>query len=118
MRYIADCNNWQKNENRWSCPGFVDGVGKERTGDFPMPSTHTPYAPEYRRRIIELARAGRSINQLAREFEPSATVIRKWVKQAALDDGALNRVCDDLDATNERDAAVEAEAYLKETWSN
>src|SRR5215469_3422268 len=87
MRYIADCNNWQKNENRWSCPGFVDGVGKERTGDFPMPSTHQPYAPEYRRRIIELARAGRSIKQLAREFEPSANAIRKWVKQAALDEG-------------------------------
>jgi hypothetical protein len=28
-----------------------------------MPSTHPPYAPEYRRRIIELARAGRSINE-------------------------------------------------------
>src|SRR5689334_9214302 len=52
-----------------------------------MPSTHPPYAPEYRRRIIELARAGRSINQLAREFEPSANAIRKWVKQAALDEG-------------------------------
>ena len=26
-----------------------------------MPSTHPPYAPEYRRRIIELARAGRSM---------------------------------------------------------
>ena len=48
-----------------------------------MPSTHQPYAPEYRRRIIQLARAGRSINQLAREFEPSANAIRKWVKQAA-----------------------------------
>ncbi len=52
-----------------------------------MPSTHPPYAPEYRRRIIELARAGRSINELAREFEPSANAIRKWVKQAALDGG-------------------------------
>src|SRR5215831_285664 len=52
-----------------------------------MPSTHPPYAPEYRRRIIELARAGRSINKLAREFEPSANAIRKWVKQAALDEG-------------------------------
>ena len=51
-----------------------------------MPSTHPPYAPEYRRGIIELARAGRSINQLAGEFEPSANVIRKWVKQAALDE--------------------------------
>ena len=54
---------------------------------FPMPSTHQPYAPEYRRRIIELARAGRSIKELAREFEPSANAIRKWVKQAALDEG-------------------------------
>src|SRR5215831_9509746 len=51
-----------------------------------MPSTHPPYAPEYRRRIIELARAGRSIKELAREFEPSANAIRKWVKQAALDE--------------------------------
>jgi hypothetical protein len=31
-----------------------------------MPRTHQPYAAEYRRRIIELARAGRSINELAR----------------------------------------------------
>src|ERR1700682_3785703 len=52
-----------------------------------MPRTHPPYAPEYRRRIIELARAGRSIDQLAREFEPTANAIRKWVKQALLDDG-------------------------------
>ena len=48
---------------------------------------NTGYAPEYRRRLIELARAGRSIDQLAREFEPSANAIRKWVKQAALDEG-------------------------------
>jgi len=41
-----------------------------------MPRTHQPYAAEYRRRIIELARAGRSINELAREFEPSANAIR------------------------------------------
>ena len=31
-----------------------------------MPRTHPPYAPEYRRRIIELARTGRPIAQLAR----------------------------------------------------
>ena len=53
-----------------------------------MPGTHPPYPPEYRRRIIELARAGRSVEQLAREFEPSANAIRKWVKQAALDEGS------------------------------
>jgi transposase len=52
-----------------------------------MPRTHPPYAPEYRRRIIELARAGRSSDQWAREFEPSANAIRKGVKQASLDEG-------------------------------
>jgi len=52
-----------------------------------MPRTHPPYAPEYRRRIIELARAGRSIDQLAREFEPTANAFGKWVKQASLDEG-------------------------------
>jgi transposase len=55
-----------------------------------MPRTDAPYAPEYRRRIVELARAGRSIEQLAREFEPTANAIRKWVKQAALDEWLRN----------------------------
>ena len=34
-----------------------------------------------------MARAGRSVNELAREFEPSASAIRYWLKQADLDDG-------------------------------
>ncbi len=29
--------------------------------------------------------AGRRIDELAREFEPSANAIRQWVRQAALD---------------------------------
>jgi transposase len=41
-----------------------------------MPRTHWPYAPKYRRRIVELARSGRPIEQLAREFEASANAIR------------------------------------------
>jgi transposase len=52
-----------------------------------MPPTHPRYPLEYRRRIVELARAGRKIEELAREFEPSANAIRKWLKQAALDEG-------------------------------
>jgi len=52
-----------------------------------MPRTHPPYAPEYRRRIVELARAGRPLSELAREFEPSVETLRQWVKQAGLDEG-------------------------------
>jgi transposase len=52
-----------------------------------MPRTHPPYAAEYRRRIVELARGGRGITALAREFEPTVETIRQWVKQAGLDEG-------------------------------
>lgn len=52
-----------------------------------MPKSHRPYPPEYRERIVELARAGRSPESLAREFEPSAQCIRNWVRQADRDAG-------------------------------
>src|SRR5271170_8399963 len=52
-----------------------------------MPKSRPPYPAEYRRRIIELARGGRSVNDLAREFEPSANAIRYWLKRAGLDEG-------------------------------
>jgi len=52
-----------------------------------MPRTHPPYAAEYRRRIVELARSGRSITTLAREFEPTVETISQWIKQAGLDEG-------------------------------
>ena len=52
-----------------------------------MPQSHPPYALEYRRRVVELARAGRPRQELAREFEPSVESIRQWVKQAGVDDG-------------------------------
>ena len=37
--------------------------------------------------MIELVRAGRSPESLAKEFEPSAQTIRTWMKQAARDAG-------------------------------
>ncbi len=52
-----------------------------------MPKTRPPYPEEYRQRILELHAAGRSIESLAREFEPSATTIANWLKQAQLDAG-------------------------------
>ena len=47
-----------------------------------MPKTRPPYAPEFRRQMVELVRAGRDPADLAREFEPSAQAIRNWVAQA------------------------------------
>ncbi len=52
-----------------------------------MPKKRPVYPPEYRHRLIELVRSGRSIESLSREFEPSAATIRAWVKQADLDEG-------------------------------
>ena len=51
-----------------------------------MPKSHARYAPEYRRRMMELAPAGRSHEDLAKEFEPTAQSIRNWVAQAARDE--------------------------------
>ena len=52
-----------------------------------MPRTHAPYPPEFRRQRVELVRSGRSVEELAREFELSNGAIRNWVKQADLDEG-------------------------------
>ena len=47
----------------------------------------SPYAPEFRRQMIELVRAGRMPEEVAKEFEPSAQAIRNWVAQADRDEG-------------------------------
>jgi transposase len=52
-----------------------------------MPKSHRPYRPEFRQRIVELVRKGRTPEELGRQFEPSAQAIRNWVKQAAIDAG-------------------------------
>jgi transposase len=52
-----------------------------------MPKSRPQYPQEYRRRIVELARAGRPIAELAREFEPTENCIRSWVQQADRDVG-------------------------------
>ena len=52
-----------------------------------MPRTRRPYPPEFRRQMVELVRLGRTPEELAQEFEPSAESIRNWAKQAERDDG-------------------------------
>ena len=52
-----------------------------------MARTRPPYAPEFRRQIVELVRAGRTAEELSREFEPTAQTIHNWVGQADRDEG-------------------------------
>lgn len=63
-----------------TCPLSREGVS--------TPQRHRqPYPPEFRERIVELVRAGRSPEDLSAEFEPSAQTIRNWVAQADRDAG-------------------------------
>jgi transposase len=55
-------------------------VFKEST----MAKTRPPYSPEFFRQMVELVRAGRSPEELAREFEQP---IKIWVAQAERDAG-------------------------------
>lgn len=52
-----------------------------------MSTRSKPYPKEFRQKIVELYHSGRSARQLAREFEPCHQTIRRWVKQAEIDDG-------------------------------
>src|SRR5690625_5339552 len=52
-----------------------------------MPRTRLAYPKEFRQKIIELARSGRSIVELTREFEPSEQTIRNWIRQADINAG-------------------------------
>ena len=52
-----------------------------------MASGRKVYPPEFKRRMVELVRAGRSPEELAKEFEPSPNTIRKWAIQTDLDEG-------------------------------
>jgi len=52
-----------------------------------MPNPRPPYPTEFKRQMVELVRAGRVPEELAKEFEPTAQAIRNWVRQADRDDG-------------------------------
>jgi transposase len=59
-----------------------------------MPRTRPPYPPEFRQQMVDLVRAGRTLEELGREFEPSGQTIHNWVQQAERDAG---RRADGLD---------------------
>ena len=52
-----------------------------------MPKSHHPYPREFKARLVEMVRAGRTPEALAEKFEPTAQSIRNWVAQAERDAG-------------------------------
>ena len=53
-----------------------------------MARKHThPYPADFRQKIVELARSGRGIHDLAAEFKLAGQTIRNWIKQADLNAG-------------------------------
>ena len=56
--------------------------------EVPIMGKHrNPYPPEFRVQLVELVKAGRSPEELAREFEPTAQTIYNWVAQSDRDAG-------------------------------
>lgn len=47
-----------------------------------MPKSKPPYPAQFREQMVELARAGRGLKQLSREFGVSANAIRMWRQRA------------------------------------
>lgn len=52
-----------------------------------MPRSRPPYPPEFRHELIQLVRAGRTPEELSKQYEPSAQTIRNWLTQADRDEG-------------------------------
>ena len=69
---------------------------------FLMPKTRPPYSPEFRRQMVDLVRAGRSPEDLSREFEPTAQSIGAWVAAADKQEGRREETTPGL-AAAERD---------------
>jgi transposase len=64
----------------------VDASGSHVEGST-MAKKANRYAPEFRRQMVELVRAGRTPAELSREFGPTSWSIARWAKQAARDAG-------------------------------
>jgi transposase len=93
-----------------------------------MPRTRNPYPAEFREQIVALARSGRSVEDLAREFEPCAATIHGWIKQSDRDsghraDGLISEERDELrrlrrenrQLRQERDILAKAAAWFAQS---
>jgi len=52
-----------------------------------MGRTRNPYPQDFRDKMVELVRSGRTPSELAKDYEPTAQTIINWVAQADRDAG-------------------------------
>ena len=52
-----------------------------------MPKQRKTYPDEFKKKLIAMARGGRTPEELSRQFDPSAQSIRNWVAQSERDEG-------------------------------
>jgi hypothetical protein len=62
-----------------------------------MPKSHRPYAPEFRRQMVDLVRSGRTPEALSREFEPTAQAMIPTTKAAGSGVGVIAQLVLELD---------------------
>ena len=81
-----------------------------------MPNSKPPYPAQFREQMVELARAGRGLKQLSREFGVSANAIRLWVQRADGDTPrALPRAAEQTPLSGaERHELIELRRRLKQ----
>ncbi len=54
---------------------------------FEMASKSTRYTPEFKRQMVALARSGRTVRSLAKEYGPTPWTIALWIRQDQRDAG-------------------------------
>ena len=62
----------------WSSPVFIDTFGNKGDDSY---MAKKRYTEEYKKHLLDLVREGRSPEQLAQEYEPSARTIRNWMRE-------------------------------------
>ena len=64
----------------------TSSLGVQEVPTTTMAKGRKTYPLEFRQRLLEMYRAGRSAESLARDFEPMAQTIRNWAAQADRDE--------------------------------
>lgn len=79
-----------------------------------MPRTRNPYPTEFSEQLVALAQSGRSVESLAREYEPCAATIHEWIKQSSAGVGDRDDRLTSAELTELRDLRREVKQLRQE----